>query len=338
MTFFNNIEAPPDDKDKVNEILKPVASFVGPSIETIERYEQEREGRGQQLRELQEAERAKRDRFTLTKGDIERDIAVSGIQTTEQVAELAKLERRIAESYKETKRLEESRKLPPTLTTHKLFESINELDAGTKVKAAFVSVSPKKGEAPTDLVDRYQNSITALIRKRGQIRNASLKYEIALAHTIGGIKAKSAAGAVNFLPNTKLVQRTLNLHPSQGNTEYPTTYTDSGREVPDTFLLVHYLLEDVLIQRATEVLAKHYEGNPFAVPEADRASLMAAIDAEILAEARKEEAAIQLAEAAGIKVLRRPNAPPFAVLGIEVDDSPRQSDDAQESGDDFEFG
>ncbi len=71
-------------------------------------------------------------------------------------------------------------------------------------------------------------------------------------------------------------------------------------------------LRRVLLAEAKAAL----KGRPAPLSAEERASQIQAIDAEILAAERGEEAAIEAAEGLGIEIARRPDADPRAILGL----------------------
>ncbi|MBV5271683.1 MAG: hypothetical protein JZU55_19480 [Afipia sp.] len=241
-------------------------------------------------------------------------------KTAHAVAQIAKWNQRIAKANEEVKKLSAQQKLEPTLPPHIIFEELRELRPGTVLVDARVTVKLGKSDV-ADAINASRNKIAALTSQRGAVRNALLPKDVALHRAITDIKQEAAENAPDFTPNAKLVRPMINLRPRQGRTEWPTLSLESGMqlvEIEDAAAIVKFVMRDALIAAATESISKLYEGNPLVISEADRPKAIAAVDAEILAESRREEALIEIAEAKGIKILRRPNAPPFAVLGVAV--------------------
>lgn len=252
----------------------------------------------------------------------EREIDYQGApRTAESVANVGKWNRWITKANDDVKKLTAQQKFEPTLSPHIVFEALQELPPGTVLVDARVPAKISKSENVIDAINASRNYIAALVSKRGAARNALLPKEVALHRAITDIKLAAAKAAPDFTPNARLVRPSVMSRPRQGRTEWPKLSLETGSrliELEDAAAIVKFALQDSLIVAATESISKLYEGNPLVVPESERDARIAEIDAQILAEARVEEALIEIAEAKGIKVLRRPHAPPFAVLGVAV--------------------
>lgn len=242
--------------------------------------------------------------------------------TKESQARLAKLNGKIAKTNVEAEAISNAMKLPPTMPPHVLDEGAREVRRpGYSFVDARVSVKVGKSDSLPEKIAASRNVIAKLTSKRGAIRNALLPKDVALKRAIGDIEKEAAKGAPDFTGNARLIRTSLNLKPRQGRTQYSTFFIDTGTqeiELENTPHTMKFLMKDALIAAATEAISKLYEGNPLVVAESERTARIAEVDALILAESRVEEALIEIAEERGLKVLRRPNAPPLAVLGVAL--------------------
>lgn len=241
--------------------------------------------------------------------------------TADSDALVTKLSRRIVKIEQEARRLGDETKLEPTLTMDVVYEAARDaVNAGSSFADGRVSVKLGKSEGIIDKINASRKVIAALISKRGAVRNALLPKEVALHRAINDLKV--SAVIPDFTPNTRLIRPMGNVRPRQGETKWPMLSVETGTrlvELEDAAGIVKFVMQDALIAAATEAISKLYEGNPLVVAESERDARMAEIDELILAESRVEEALIEIAEGKGLNVLRRPNAPPFAVLGVAVD-------------------
>lgn len=82
--------------------------------------------------------------------------------------------------------------------------------------------------------------------------------------------------------------------------------------------LISYCCRDVVMARMGEIVADMFEGKQSATAE-EQARMLGETDAEILRLCKQEEAAIRAAEAAGVFIARREDAPPAVVLSFDRD-------------------
>lgn len=318
MSVFQEI----DDEDVADRIEAMLPDFALEKVRRLEEISSERSGFYSSLLAKIVKLQGQRSEWQSLISRTELAIEREGMpKTTETVAQIAKWNRRITKTSEEIKKLSAQQKLEPTLPPHIVFEALQELPLGTKLVDARVSPKIGKSESIMEKISASRNSIGRLISQRGAIRNALLPKDIALHRATTDIKLEAAKAAPDFSPNARLVRPALTSRPRQGKTAWPTFVFDTGTkvvEVEDAAATLKYLMRDALIAAATESISKLYENNPLVIPEAEREARMAEIDAQILAEARVEEARIEIAEAKGLKVLRRKDAPPFAVLGVAV--------------------
>lgn len=75
---------------------------------------------------------------------------------------------------------------------------------------------------------------------------------------------------------------------------------------------------DALVTAMSKAIATRYEGLAHASAE-EQARMLAETDAEILRLCKQEEATIRAAEAAGVPIARREDAPPAVVLSFDED-------------------
>lgn len=318
MSVFEEI----DDEDVADRIEAMLPDFALEKIRHLESLSSERSGFYSGISAKIAAIQGKKSEWLTLITRTEREIEYQGApRTAESVANVAKWNRWITKANDDVKKLTAQQKLEPTLPPHLLFEALRELPLGTKLVDARVSAKIGKSEKVIDAIRASRNSIAALVSQRGAVRNALLPKDIALHRAITDIELAAAKAAPDFTPNARLVRPSIMSRPRQGKTAWPTISVETGSrlvELEDAAAIVKFLMQDALIAAATESISKLYEGNPLVIPEAEREARMAEIDARILAEARVEEALIEIAEEKGFKILRRQNAPPFAVLGVAI--------------------
>ncbi len=88
-------------------------------------------------------------------------------------------------------------------------------------------------------------------------------------------------------------------------------------EIPDTLGLIAWTFRDQLLAAINAEIDRHSD-DEHALDDATRAERLATIARDALAVGREEEALICLAAASGTEIMRRPNADPRAVLGLEL--------------------
>lgn len=232
-------------------------------------------------------------------------------------------------------------KLPPTMTDSYLWEWLGELPTlrvrkdgegwgdpnheyipaeheilYCDFREASVPLPAKK--APADALAEARANIGKISETKRAASRASIPLSEAEASIIADID-RAAGKGLNVGSALRRHVR-LNGRVERGRMIWPTRriMTANGMsDVPDGFALLVWLNRDELKKRALEALrAAHDPKN--ALSDEDRAARLAELDAELLAQERIEEAAVEACEAAGIRVYRRPNADPRAVLGVEV--------------------
>jgi hypothetical protein len=335
MSIFHDVETDDDTRERLEAALPDHA------VETIQRLQEiadQRTAIALRLSEKQRAETEKRRRMENEVAQYERAIFDGEYPTTELNARNEKLKRRIAESLARTVALSKPQKLEPTLLPYRVFEDLIGLPRDIILTDARVSVTVATSDDLSKRVAASRKLIATLTSKRGAVRRALLPKEVAIHGAVSAIKRAAAEGAPDFSPNARLVSPSITSRPRQGKTAWPMLSLETGHhliDMVDTAALMMFALQDQLIAAATVSISKLYEENPLVVPESERKARMDEIDEQILAEARVEEALIEEAEARGLEILRRPDAPPLAVLGVAIAPAaPAEKSEAKET----EFG
>lgn len=329
MSLFEDI----DDEDLADRIESMLPDFALEKVRHLESKSAERSGLyrsiSAKIAKLSEQIGEWRSLIARTEREWEHD---GMAKTAHAVAQIAKWNQRITKANEEIKKLSEERKMEPSLPVHILFEELRELPPGTVLDDARVSVTVGKSENIEDLIGSSRNNIAALTSSRGAVRNARVPLEAAIHRLKVDAAQLREGGEIDYLNVTKLVQPSINMRPRQGRLEAPTIYFETGTqsiELPNTSAMLHHLLHDEIVRQGTKKLKEFYATKPLVIPESEREARIAEIDAEILAESRREEALIEIAESKGIRILRRPNAPPFAVLGVAVGSAAKAQDDLE---------
>ena len=336
MAIFHYVGANEDQIERIESMLPDHALAKAQRVHEI--ADERSDFHSRISRKIQEAS----EKIRKLKGQNARYVEERGaFPSAEMESSIRKNERRIAEGYKQIEELTKQRKLPPTLVPDTLFEALAELPREAVLIDARVSITVKKTDDLSARVGESRAVIAKLTSERGRVRRALLPKEVALHRAITDIKRAAAEGKPDFSANTRLVQPSIYSRPRQGNTIWPLVHLETGSrviEMRDANAVLMFTLRDQLIAAATDAIEKIYASDPppLVVPEAERAVRMAEIDEKILAESRIEEALIEEAEARGLEILRRPDAPPFAVLGIAL--APAAPPEAKPELETTEFG
>jgi hypothetical protein len=207
----------------------------------------------------------------------------------------------------------------PNLPAETLAEFI--LDSRGKFDAAATDVKLPKGQSPSEALTASRANLDSIKSRRASVNNEPLPFDESVKQLKADVYAK--ARGLNVRPLTKLVApdsgyvsaRGPGAAPSQGRLEWPVQQEvkEGGRyfDLDQGNGLIAWLFPEALVERGIAELKNLYKGRT-GLSIQERARLIAEIDAEILAEERREEAIIRICEDAGLTVYRRP----LAVLGI----------------------
>jgi hypothetical protein len=287
-------------------------------LKANERKDGERFAKSQRVAALN----AKRQDWGSYVAAVDRDIARGETPHPIEMKKYEATKRKIAQARAEIQVIR-SQPETPSLPAETLAEFVNE-NRGEKFEAATAEVKLPKGQGPLDALKESRGQRESLVAQK----LAVLKKQLPLAQAVAQLTAdvdrratppdlcsvmKLQATTTDHVTST--VARTLT---AQGHVKWPATqdYFD-GRvvDLDNATGLVCWLFRDAIIARGTAELQKSYAGEK-GISEAERSSLIADLDAQILEEERREEAFIRLAEDAGLTVYRRPLANPLAVLQI----------------------
>ncbi len=254
--------------------------------------------------------------------DTDRDVARGAVYSKDQLESYEEAKAKIAQANVEIIALRNEPQIP-TINPETPAEFI--LESRGKFADAHVTVTVPKNGNILDAINASRLDQEDSRRRKAEIHNESLPPQDAIARMVADIDANAQApdfGSVMRLKPQLLdyVTRTgRGLPDEQGHVEWPTknAYLEGGRyeEMDQGNRLVCWLFRDALIGRGKAELAKLYAGKK-GISVAERTRLLAELDAAILAEERKEEALICMAEDAGLPILRRPMANPLAVLCV----------------------
>jgi hypothetical protein len=190
---------------------------------------------------------------------------------------------------------------------------------------AEVKATLAKGQTPVEAVEACRNRMGELASEKRDVLKQPLPFEDALARVIADVDAE--ARSIDVRPAMRLkaqasewvTPRVKRKPDAQGHIEFPSRaeIVEGGRhvEMDQGNALICWVFRNQVIERCTAELKKQY-GNAKGVSAEERARRVAEIDAAILAEERREEAYIRMAEDAGQTIWRRPLANPLAVLGV----------------------
>jgi hypothetical protein len=219
-----------------------------------------------------------------------------------------------------------------------LFDNVEKWLRDARNADAFSGPEPalKKGEKPADCVDRIRARLAAIEDEINVVCVAPYPTAVAKAIAAKDIEALAERGRPNLsrlmatgaeLPmslfdvflKVRLANNSLRT-PGSGGAD---TDGSASGSVPDGTALLAWMFKDQLLARINaEIDAESRDGE--ALTEAQRLEKIAELEGEALSLARLEEHAIQLANANGRPIARRPDADPRAVLGLADHCAPRR--------------
>lgn len=226
---------------------------------------------------------------------------------------------KIASADKELAALRAEKPIP-SLSAEMLADALLE-SKGEFIEVGWPQVKLPKGQSPEEALAESRANREAMIRDRNARKTALVSFDAAAKRIEADVRAK--ATAPDFRPTAKIkaqyTEKGNRLRDAQGHVQWPKQeeYLDGGRTA-DFELgvgMLCWLFEKEIVARGVAELKSTYGGEK-GLSDEERAQEIARIEAEILAEERREEALVRMCEDAGIEVYRRPLANPLAVLGI----------------------
>jgi hypothetical protein len=174
-----------------------------------------------------------------------------------------------------------------------------------------------------DLSKAFARTREAITKKYADIESeklAPVTLEEATAHIDHDIQKFAQAGRPDIYATLRYEATNANTR-QHGYTRWPEVWTGTGRrKIQDGFALVLWALKDQIRERLVAEAKERIESSAFAsIAIADREPREIQLRAELLELERTEEAVIAALQAKGdANVVRRHNADPRALLGIEV--------------------
>jgi hypothetical protein len=169
----------------------------------------------------------------------------------------------------------------------------------------------------TDKIDSIREHIAAATQRRNDAEFALLPQADGLARWRATIDRLAESGRQHLTSRALSACAAVDLEPDSllGN---PETLGAKVRLTTPSAVIAH-LLHDRLLAAGEKIILKHYAADPGETLPAGpaRRKALEEMDEAIHRLELEEEALIEEAEAAGLAVLRRPNASPEAILGIK---------------------
>jgi hypothetical protein len=179
----------------------------------------------------------------------------------------------------------------------------------------------QKNETPAAAVERARRKIRELQSDLQKVRMAPLPADESKRRMRAYIENLAAAGRPDFSHiidhRGHVVQFPQTSHRATVYLTDPQITGFAAAEVDHTIALLMYMLKDTAIaayDRAIDEDADHAN----ALSDVDRNKRETEVLSDLLAEERDEEHYVTLGIAAGVDILRRPDADPRAVLGVVV--------------------
>jgi len=239
-------------------------------------------------------------------------------------------ERKIQES----KQIRDATKREPTITAVDLLSNVN-----TKRRYVDARIDVQSEDPAADLAE-CREKIEANKQETFMTRERSHRLpEEAIDNGMHAVDVLADAGEPKV---GSIYARVLQAsgRPMPPTIEPPVQFSSAsgGTTIHNGPAFVAWLFRDELKAKLRELIeAKHKPER--AISDSDRLEKLAALKAESIRLGRIEEALIELCEARGINVVRRPDANPLAVLGLALDTSPvAEADDAEDDFAEADFG
>ena len=173
-------------------------------------------------------------------------------------------------------------------------------------------MTTKKSSDVLALVQLEREKITALQAERHEIAEAPVPRQEALAN----VRQFLAIRAKDFDRSLTLSSViNPNANPGQQNLILP--MIDLGTDSVLQGLLCRLIpkeIETMMMSAVDTHLSEHAAG----LPSAERPARLAELDAKILKHGQREEKLIREAETSGLEIVRRADADPLVVLGIDA--------------------
>lgn len=309
---------------RVNDMLTPRSLSAA---ERVERSNDIEDAARDVLRRKYEAGLAHRGDLQSMRGFKQRQLDDGAIRSPVTDAEDASLAREIENCTIDlAKNRAALKNREPQLSLQRIYNDLSSLPRGVRLKDT-VLCDPvlDKPRNYKQLVAGSRATTAALESLKARIERARVPQNDARAHFIAEVKRDNAKTKIDFSKHTVPTRRARNSSLVLGDTILPVQSFETGMTVisiNDGAAIFKLLFEKEFIRFGCDEIAKEYENDPLVIPITERAARRAEIEEKILAECRRENRLIELAEDEGLMIPRRPDAPTFAVLGIEIDDSP----------------
>jgi hypothetical protein len=221
--------------------------------------------------------------------------------------------KRLAQAREQKKRLQKSGDMPSTLTVLEVAKAVK---PNRQYRRAIAKLTEKQRKSPLPSLAKVREDIGPLNKERSSIKRYVIRSEeeyLALVNQeIEHLGAKgepdfSSLGARRFTDTGREERPKI---------EWKSAFVGSGYDILDGAALVARYCPERIREDALAWYRRNVK--PERVLSGDgRKQKLAELDRAIFALELQEEALIELCEAQGIEVLRRPDANPLAVLGIE---------------------
>lgn len=204
----------------------------------------------------------------------------------------------------------------PVLKGEAVDSALAAIPAGATIRPRVVNVGN---------VRDFPKALATNLAKQGELDKQRRRVDLGplpTFETIPAMKQKISRLAKSGKPNVSNARYATAILEGQrakafGDVRWPIRVGRGLVEHVDTFPLLVYLLEDQIVAKLTAQIEQESTGTE--IPTAERAAMLADIDAE-LTELRYQEAALIIAaeDAGGFDVYRRADMDPLAALQIEV--------------------